>query len=40
MKKTKSKSDKWGYPTIKEGALTKYNWMVHNVNGLQLGFKI
>jgi len=27
----------WQYPEIKEGQLTKYNWLVQNVKGLKLG---
>lgn len=27
----------WKYPVIKEGKLTKYNWIVQNVKGLKLG---
>ncbi len=30
---------KWQYPEIKEGKLTKFNWMVQNKNGLKLGYK-
>ena len=29
----------WKFPKIKEGKLTKYNWMVHNKVGLKLGDK-
>lgn len=29
----------WKYPEIIEGKLTKYNWIVQNVDGLSLGFK-
>ena len=29
----------WQYPVIKEGQPTQYNWIVQNVNGLELGFK-
>lgn len=28
---------KWRYPIIKEGKLTKYNWLIQNVKGLKLG---
>lgn len=31
--------DKWQYPEIEEGEPTKYNWVVQNVSGLQLGYK-
>lgn len=27
----------WEYPEIKEGKLTKYNWVVQNLNGLVMG---
>ena len=27
----------WQYPKIEEGKLTKYNWIVQNLNGLSLG---
>lgn len=30
---------KWQYPVIKEGKPTKYNWLVQNVENLQLGYK-
>ena len=29
----------WEYPQIEEGKPTKYNWLVQNKDGLQLGFK-
>jgi acetyltransferase-like isoleucine patch superfamily enzyme len=29
----------WCYPEIEEGKPTKYNWVVQNVSGLELGFK-
>lgn len=29
----------WDYPDINEGELTKYNWLVQNKDGLQLGYK-
>ncbi len=28
----------WKYPEIREGEPTKYNWVVQNLDGLQLGF--
>jgi acetyltransferase-like isoleucine patch superfamily enzyme len=28
---------KWKYPAIKEGKLTKYNWLVQHKEGLKLG---
>jgi len=29
----------WKYPKIKEGKLTKYNWLVQHKNNLKLGYK-
>jgi len=29
----------WKYPKIKEGKLTKYNWMVQHKKNLKLGYK-
>lgn len=29
--------ENWEYPTIEEGKLTKYNWLVQHKNGLKLG---
>lgn len=29
----------WQFPSIEEGKPTKYNWIVQNKNGLQLGYK-
>jgi len=29
----------WKYPDIKEGEPTKYNWIVQNLDGLDLGFE-
>jgi len=31
--------DSWVYPDIKDGELTKYNWLVQNLDGLELGYK-
>jgi len=31
--------DNWKFPEIEEGKLTKYNWIVQNKDGLQLGYK-
>ena len=31
--------DLWEYPEIEDGKPTKYNWVVQNVGGLDLGFK-
>ncbi len=30
--------ENWEYPKIEEGKLTKYNWVVQNKDGLELGF--
>lgn len=35
----KERFEKWQYPEIGEGKLTKYNWMVQNKDGLKLGYK-
>ena len=38
----KNKNDRfidWEYPEIEEGVPTKYNWVVQNVDGLELGYK-
>ena len=32
--------DHWQYPEIEEGKPTKYNWVVQNVAGLKLGYRI
>ncbi len=29
----------WEFPVIEEGIPTKYNWVVQNISGLQLGYK-
>jgi len=29
----------WKVPTIKDGIMTKYNWIVQNSSGLDLGYK-
>jgi len=29
----------WKYPNIEDGKPTKYNWMVQNLDGFDLGFK-
>jgi acetyltransferase-like isoleucine patch superfamily enzyme len=29
----------WKYPDIEDGKPTKYNWVVQNLDGLNLGFK-
>jgi acetyltransferase-like isoleucine patch superfamily enzyme len=35
----KDRFKSWRYPKIEEGKLTKYNWLVQNKKGLQLGYK-
>jgi len=29
----------WKYPEIEDGRLTKYNWIVQNIEGFDLGFE-
>jgi len=29
----------WKYPEIEDGKLTKYNWIVQNIEGFDLGFE-
>ena len=36
---TETKFKKWKKPLIKEGKLTKYNWLVQGVKNLKLGNK-
>ena len=31
--------DKWKFPVIKEGCLTKYHWLVQHTDKLKLGFR-
>ena len=35
----KDRFENWEYPKIEEGKPTKWNWIVQNVNGLELGYK-
>ena len=35
----KNRFDNWKYPNIEEGKPTKYNWVVQNKDGLELGYK-
>lgn len=35
--KINNRFSNWKYPEIIEGKLTKYNWLVQNVEGLELG---
>jgi len=34
----KERFNNWKHPDIKEGEPTKYNWIVQNITGLELGF--
>lgn len=35
----KNRFSNWKYPDIKDGEPTKFNWIVQNLNGLDLGFE-
>lgn len=35
----KNRFDNWQYPEIIDGKPTKYNWVVQNIDGLDLGYK-
>ncbi|MEN4054150.1 acyltransferase [Sulfurimonas sp. NWX79] len=37
--KEEKRFEGWQYPEIVEGKPTKYNWVVQNVDGLELGYK-
>jgi len=37
LKKVKVRFEKWTYPDIKEGIPNKYQWMVQNIEGFELG---
>jgi len=39
MNNKKDRFIDWQFPDIEDGKLTKYNWVVQNVNGLRLGYK-
>ena len=39
MADKKNRFRDWQYPEIKEGKPTKYNWVVQNLDGLELGYK-
>ena len=39
MNKNTGRFVNWKYPDIEDGKLTKYNWVVQNLDGLDLGFK-
>ena len=40
MADKKNRFSDWQYPEIEEGKPTKYNWVVQNLDGLKLGYKI
>jgi len=31
--------DGWQYPTLEDGVMTKYNWIVQNLDNFKLGYK-
>ena len=35
----KDRFSNWKYPEIENGKLTKYNWVVQNIEGFDLGFE-
>ena len=35
----KDRFSNWKYPEIEDGKLTKYNWVVQNIEGFDLGFE-
>ncbi len=35
----KARFDNWQYPEILDGVLTKFNWLVQNTAGLELGYR-
>ncbi len=39
MNENKERFDNWKFPVIEEGKPTKYNWVVQNKAGLELGYK-
>ena len=39
MIKEENRFDNWQFPEIIEGVPTKYNWVVQNKDGLELGYK-
>jgi len=39
MIKEENRFDNWQFPEIVEGIPTKYNWVVQNKDGLELGYK-
>lgn len=39
MIKEENRFDNWQFPEIVEGVPTKYNWVVQNKDGLELGYK-
>jgi acetyltransferase-like isoleucine patch superfamily enzyme len=39
MTKKNNRFSDWEYPDVNEGSLTKYNWVVQNIEGFELGYK-
>ena len=39
MNTKKNRFSDWQYPEIEDGKPTKYNWVVQNLDGLELGYK-
>ncbi len=39
MNKKNNRFSDWEYPDVYEGSLTKYNWVVQNIEGFRLGHK-
>ncbi len=39
MMENKNRFSSWNYPEIIDGKPTKYNWVVQNLNGLELGYE-
>jgi len=39
MSNDATRFNEWVYPDIEDGKPTKYNWVVQNLEGFQLGFK-
>ena len=36
--KMENRFSNWKYPKVEDGKLTKYNWLVQNIEGFTLGF--
>jgi len=37
--KMENRFSNWKYPKVEDGKLTKYNWLVQNIEGFTLGFR-